>query len=340
MRVIVTGGAGYIGATTVQSLLESGHDVVVYDNLAKGHANAVPDSARLVQGEVADRERLDRLFREHRPEAVLHFAAWIEAGESMKVPERYFRNNSASTLTLLEVMLAAGVNKFIFSSTAALYGEPQRIPIQEDDPLNPTNAYGASKLLVEQMLAWFHRVHGFRYASLRYFNAAGSNGRSGELHEPESHLIPIILQAAAGKREQVSIFGTDYPTDDGTCVRDYIHVGDLADAHVLALEALDARDKLIYNLGNGKGFSVRQVIESARRITGKPIKAAESPRRPGDPAVLVASSDKIKKELKWKPRFPNLDDIIASAWEWMQQHPHGYSELAVTKSSADGHRPA
>ena len=333
MRVIVTGGAGYIGATTVQSLLESGHDVVVFDNLAKGHANAVPDSATLVHGEIGDRERLDRLFREHRPEAVLHFAAWIEAGESMKVPERYFRNNSASALTLLEAMLAAGVNKCIFSSTAALYGEPQRIPIQEDDPLNPTNAYGASKLLVEQMLAWFHRIHGFRYASLRYFNAAGSNGRSGELHEPESHLIPIILQAAVGKREQVSIFGTDYPTEDGTCIRDYIHVSDLANAHVLALEALEARDKLIYNLGNGKGFSVRQVIESARRITGRPIKAVESPRRPGDPAVLVASSDKIQKELKWKPRFPDLDDIVVSAWDWMQKHPHGYSELAVTKSS-------
>ena len=340
MRVVVTGGAGYIGATTVQSLLESGHEVVVYDNLSKGHPTAVPDSAQLVRGEIADRESLDNLFRRYRPEAVLHFAALIEAGESMKVPERYFRNNSASTLTLLESMLANGLKKFIFSSTAALYGEPERIPIQEDDPLKPTNAYGASKLLVEQMLAWLHRIHGFRYASLRYFNAAGSNGRSGELHDPESHLIPIILQAAAGKREHVSIFGTDYPTEDGTCIRDYIHVSDLADAHVLALEALESRDKLIYNLGNGKGFSVRQVIESARRITGKPIKAVEAPRRPGDPAVLVAGAEKIKQELKWAPKFPNLDEIVASAWNWMREHPHGYSELAVSKSSPDGHRSA
>jgi UDP-glucose 4-epimerase len=333
MKVIVTGGAGYIGATTVQSLLDSGHEVVVYDNLSKGHADAVPDSVPLVQGDIADRQRLDSLFREHRPDAVVHFAALIEAGESMQVPEKYFRNNSASTLTLVESMLANGVGKFIFSSTAALYGEPERIPIHEDDTLKPTNAYGESKLLVEQMLAWFHRIHGLRYSSLRYFNAAGSNGRSGELHDPESHLIPIILQAAAGKRDHVSIFGTDYPTEDGTCIRDYIHVSDLADAHVLALEALDAREKLIYNLGNGKGFSVRQVIDSARRVTGKAIQAVESPRRPGDPAVLVASSDKIKKELRWSPRYPELDDIVASAWEWMQAHPHGYAELAKTRSS-------
>ena len=317
----------------MQSLLESGHEVVVYDNLSKGHAGAVPDSVELIQGDVADRERLDRILREHRPEAVLHFAALIEAGESMRVPEKYFRNNSASTLTLLESMLANGVSKFIFSSTAALYGEPERTPIHEDDVLKPTNAYGESKLLVEHMLAWFHRIHDLRYASLRYFNAAGSNGLSGELHDPESHLIPIILQTAAGKRQHVSIFGTDYSTPDGTCIRDYIHVSDLADAHVLALEALGARDKLIYNLGNGKGFSVCEVIESARRITGKQIRAIESPRRPGDPAVLVASSDKIKQELKWKPKHPNLDEIVASAWEWMLKHPHGYAELANTRSS-------
>lgn len=333
MRVIVTGGAGYIGATTVQSLLESGHEVVVYDNLSKGHAGAIPSSARLVQGDIADREHLDSVVRDYRPEAVLHFAALIEAGESMKVPEKYFRNNSASTLTLLESMLANGIGKFIFSSTAALYGEPERTPIREDDALKPTNAYGESKLLVEHMLAWFHRIHGLRYASLRYFNAAGSNGLSGELHDPESHLIPIILQAAAGRRQHVSIFGTDYPTEDGTCVRDYIHVSDLAEAHVLALEALSVRDKLIYNLGNGKGFSVREVIESARRVTGKQIKAVASARRPGDPAVLVASSDKIRKELKWTPKHPELDDIVASAWEWMLKHPYGYAELANIRSS-------
>jgi len=333
MKVIVTGGAGYIGATTVQSLLDSGHEVVVYDNLAKGHAEAVPAGVKLIKGDVADRERLDSIFREHRPEAVLHFAAWIEAGESMQAPEKYFRNNSASTLTLLEAMLANGIRKFILSSTAALYGEPERIPIREDDSLKPTNAYGESKLLVERMLAWFHRIHGFRYASLRYFNAAGSNGRSGELHEPESHLIPLILQAASGRREHISIFGTDYPTEDGTCIRDYIHVGDLADAHVLALEALGTHDKLIYNLGNGAGFSVRQVIDAARLVTGKPIKAVEAARRPGDPAVLVASSEKIRRELGWTPKNPKLNDIVSSAWEWMQQHPRGYHELASTRSS-------
>lgn len=333
MRTLVTGGAGYIGATTVQALLDSGYEVIVYDNLSKGYAEAVPRSVRLVRGDIADRERLDRLLRDYRPEAVLHFAALIEAGESMKAPERYFSNNSASTLTLLESMLSSGVRKFIFSSTAALYGEPKRIPIQEDDELRPTNAYGESKLLVERMLPWFHRIHDMRYASLRYFNAAGSNGHSGERHDPESHLIPIILQAAAGLRDHVSIFGTDYPTEDGTCIRDYIHVSDLAEAHVLALEALGTRDKLIYNLGNGTGFSVRQVIDSARRITQKQIKVVEAARRPGDPAVLVASSERIRKELKWTPQYPKLDDIVASAWDWMEKHPRKYAEVAGTKPS-------
>ncbi len=330
MTIFVTGGAGYIGATTVDALLTAGFDVVVYDNLSKGHQEAVPARAKFIRGDVADRERLDSLFREHRPDAVMHFAASIEAGESMQAPEKYFRNNSASTLTLLESMLTNGINKFIFSSTAALYGEPERIPIVETDSLKPTNAYGESKLLVEKMLEWFNRIHGFRYASLRYFNAAGSNGNSGEAHSPESHLIPIILETALGNREQVKIYGTDYPTEDGTCVRDYIHVGDLADAHVLALEGLRTRDRLIYNLGNGKGFSVREVIDMARRITGKEIIAAQSARRPGDPAVLVASSEKIRQELGWKPRFPGLYDIVASAWEWMRKHPSGYSRQTST----------
>jgi UDP-glucose 4-epimerase len=260
----------------------------------------------------------------------MHFAAFIEAGESMQVPEKYFRNNSASTLTLLESMLSNRINKFIFSSTAALYGEPERTPIEETDVLKPTNAYGQSKLLVEQMLEWFNRIHGFRYASLRYFNAAGSNGKSGEDHSPESHLIPLVLQAAQGKREQVKIYGTDYPTEDGTCVRDYIHVGDLANAHVLALEALQKRDRLIYNLGSGTGFSVREVIDASRRITGKQIVAVESPRRPGDPAILVASSRRIRTELGWTPQFPGLADIIASAWEWMLKHPSGYSQQTAS----------
>ena len=333
MKTLVTGGAGYIGATTVQALLGAGHEVLVFDNLSKGYADAIPPQVTLLRGDVGNREQIESLLRDYHPEAVLHFAASIEAGESMKVPEKYFRNNSAATLTLLEAMLAAGVGKFIFSSTAALYGEPKRIPIQEDDELRPTNAYGESKLLVERMLTWFHRIHGLRYASLRYFNASGSNGRSGERHDPESHLIPIVLQAAAGLRELVSIFGTDYPTQDGTCIRDYIHVSDLADAHVLALEALDSRDKLIYNVGTGAGFSVREVIDSAKRITRKPIKAIEMSRRPGDPAVLVASSERIRRELNWNPKHPGLDEIVASAWEWMQAHPQLYAEPAGARRS-------
>jgi UDP-glucose 4-epimerase len=255
---------------------------------------------------------------------VLHFAGFIEAGESMRVPEKYFRNNSAATLTLLEAMVANGVEKLIFSSTAALYGEPRRIPIEETDPLEPTNVYGESKLLVERILSWFAHIHGLRYASLRYFNAAGSDGHSGECHQPETHLIPLLLKAAAGKLDSISIFGTDYPTTDGTCIRDYIHVSDLACAHVLALEALTKCSPLIYNLGNGRGFSVREVIESARRVTGRPIHVIESPRRAGDPAVLVASAEKIRRELGWVPEHPDLDSIIESAWAWMRQHPNGY----------------
>jgi UDP-glucose 4-epimerase len=243
----------------------------------------------------------------------------------MKVPEKYFRNNSANTLSLLEVLLETGVKKFVFSSTAALYGEPENIPIRETDPLRPTNAYGESKLLVERMLDWFHRIHGLRYASLRYFNAAGATEELGEAHQPESHVIPIILQVPLGKRDSVSIYGTDYPTPDGSCIRDYVHVVDLAQAHLLALEALDEKPQQIYNLGNGHGFSVREVIEAARRVTGHKIRAVEAPRRFGDPAVLVASSEKIQSELGWKPQHADLDQIISSAWNWHQKHPNGYS---------------
>jgi UDP-glucose 4-epimerase len=242
----------------------------------------------------------------------------------MKFPERFFRNNSASTLTLLEAMLAHKIRNFVFSSTAALYGDPEDIPIRETDTLKPTNAYGESKLLVERMLDWFHRIHGFRYASLRYFNAAGATAELGEAHQPESHLIPLILQVALGKRDAISIFGTDYPTHDGTCVRDYIHVADLADAHVLALQALDKASQLIFNIGNGRGFSVREVVEVARKVTGHPIPVIEAPRRPGDPATLVASSEKIKRDLGWKPRFAELEQIVSSAWEWHKKHPAGY----------------
>ena len=326
MEILVTGGAGYIGSIVSAELLRAGHEVVVYDNLSHGHRRAVPGDAAIVVGEVGDREALERAFQQHRPEAVMHFAALIEAGESMRAPERYFRNNTASSLTLLECMLQHGCRRLVFSSTAALYGNPEHTPIEEDAPLRPTNAYGESKLLVERMLAWFHRIHGLRYASLRYFNAAGGAGELGEDHQPESHLIPLVLQVALGKRPSIAIYGTDYHTPDGTCIRDYIHVLDLASAHVLALEALATRDQLIYNLGNGRGFSVRQVVETARKVTGHDIPAEDAPRRPGDSAVLVASSEKIRRELGWRPRYPELEQIVASAWEWRRAHPNGYDE--------------
>lgn len=324
-RILVTGGAGYIGSVVVAQLLSKGFEVVVLDNLCHGSRKAIPLGAKLLIADSCDRATLDRILKEQRIDAVMHFAAFIEAGESMKVPEKYFRNNSANTLTLLEAVLAHKVPRFVFSSTAALYGTPERTPIEENDPLHPTNAYGASKLLVEQMLDWFNRVHGLRYASLRYFNAAGAAGEQGEDHRPESHLIPLTLQVALGKRAHVEIYGTDYPTPDGTCVRDYIHVSDLASAHLLVLDALQQKDKLIYNLGNGRGFSVREAIETVRRVTGHSIPAREAPRRAGDPAVLVASSERIKQDLRWQPRFPDLEHIVRSAWEWRRAHPDGYA---------------
>ena len=318
MRILVTGGAGYIGGTVAQLLLNQNHQVVIYDNLSHGHRSMLPPQAEFVQGDIADRSALEEILS-HGIDGVMHFAALIEAGESMKRPELYFRNNSASTLSLLEAMLATGVNRLVFSSTAAVYGEPESTPILEDAPLRPTNAYGESKLLVEQMLTWLNRVHGFRYASLRYFNVAGAIPGRGEAHEPESHLIPLILDVALGRRPSIKVYGSDYPTHDGTCVRDYIHVQDLAHAHLLAFEALATRDRLIYNLGNGVGFTVREVIESARRVTGHPIPVVEEPRRPGDPAILIASSEKIARELGWKPKYTDLDAILASAWQWHQQ---------------------
>jgi len=324
-RVLVTGGAGYIGSVVSAQLIAKGCEVVVCDNLSHGTKKAVPAGANLIIADTADRSALDRIFQEHRFDAVMHFAAFIEAGESMQVPEKYFRNNTVNSLTLLEAMLTHKVQRLVFSSTAALYGTPERTPIQERDALRPTNAYGESKLLVEQMLAWFHRIHGLRYSCLRYFNAAGAAGDLGEDHVPESHLIPLTLQVALGKREYISIFGTDYPTPDGTCVRDYIHVSDLASAHILVLDALREHDKLIYNLGTGRGFSVREVLETARRVTGHPIPAREVARRPGDPAVLVAGSDSIKRDLRWQPEFPDLESIVRSAWDWRRTHPDGYA---------------
>jgi len=326
MRVLVTGGAGYIGSVVVGQLLAAGHEVTVLDDLSRGHRGAVPKGAELVVANLADRECLDHLFHANGIEAVLHFAAFIEAGESMKTPETFFRNNTANALSVLETMLAHGVKRFVFSSTAALFGNPIRTPIEEEDALQPTNAYGESKLLVERMLAWFQRIHGLRYASLRYFNAAGAaSPERGEAHQPETHLIPRLMLVALARQSHSEIFGTDYPTADGTCVRDYIHVSDLAEAHLLALDALERAEHLIYNLGNGKGFSVREVVEGVRRVTGHPIPVKESPRRPGDPAVLIASSEKIRRELGWNPKYSELNAILKSAWEWHRNFPDGYS---------------
>ena len=336
MKILVTGGAGYIGSTVTGFLVKKGHKAVVYDNLTHGRRDLLPAGVELIEGELSDRARLEQIFTSARNaqepfDGVLHFAALIEAGESMQRPEIFFRNNTASTLSLLEAMLQCGPRRLVFSSTAAVYGEPESIPIQEDARLVPTNPYGQSKLLVEQMLTWLNRIHGLQYASLRYFNVAGAaegpEGPAsivrGESHEPETHLIPLVLDVALGRRTSIRIYGDDYPTPDGTCIRDYIHVSDLADAHLLALAALAAESgpkaPLIYNLGNGKGFSVRDVIESARRVTGHPIPAEIHPRRPGDPAVLVASSAKAMRELGWKPRYTNLDDIIRTAWVWHQK---------------------
>jgi UDP-glucose 4-epimerase len=320
MKILVTGGAGYIGGTVARLLLEQGHAVTVYDNLCHSKRLAVSNRADFVQGDLADRTLLEATLNRGRFDGVMHFAALIEAGESMKRPEIYFRNNTASTLTLLEAMLATGHDRLVFSSTAACYGEPETTPILETAKLEPTNPYGESKLLVEHMLRWINQSHGLKCASLRYFNVAGAIDGYGEAHEPESHLIPLILDVALGRRSSIKIFGKDYPTKDGTCIRDYIHVHDLANAHLLALNALsDSRSRLIYNIGNGQGFTVLEVIDSVRRVTGRPIAVEECPRRPGDPAVLVASSEKIKSELGWKPQFAELDQIIASAWKWHQQ---------------------
>jgi UDP-glucose 4-epimerase len=319
MKILVTGGAGYIGGTVTRLLLAKGHSVTVFDNLCHSKRSAVAEGADFVLGDLADRALVEKTLQESPFDGVMHFAALIEAGESMKKPEIYFRNNTASTLTLLEAMLATNHKKLVFSSTAAVYGEPETTPIPEDAKLEPTNPYGESKLLVEHMLRWMNLIHGFRYASLRYFNVAGAIEGYGEAHEPESHLIPLILDVALGRRQNIKIFGRDYPTKDGTCIRDYIHVQDLAQAHLLALEALSEKSRMIYNIGNGQGFTVLEVIESVRRVTGKAIPVEEGERRPGDPAVLVASSEKIKAELGWKPQFAELDTIIGSAWEWHQR---------------------
>ena len=323
MNILITGGAGYIGSIVSEVCLEAGDEVTVYDNLSTGHREAVHPEARLVVGDVADEDLLRKTLRDDGIEAVIHMAGFIEAGESMRDPGKYFRNNTCRPVGLLEAMAAAGVSRFLFSSTAAIYGDPVTDILVEDHPQNPTNAYGESKLLFERILDWYDRIHGIRHAALRYFNAAGASEERGEDHHPESHLIPLVLQTALGQRPCVEIYGTDYPTPDGTCIRDYIHVRDLAEAHLLALRRLDG-ESLHYNLGNGKGYSVREVIETAREVTGIDFEVKETGRRQGDPVVLVASSVGIVEELGWQPKSPSLESIIASAWRWHSSHPGGY----------------
>lgn len=329
MAILVLGGAGYIGSHTVHALLAAGRDVVVADNLETGFRAAVPDQARFYQGDIRDRAFIDRVFDSEAIEGVIHFAANSQVGESMVKPLKYYDNNLCGTKVLLESMVAHGVGKIVFSSTAATYGEPVRVPIEETDPTVPTNCYGETKLSMEKMFHWTSLAHDLRFVSLRYFNACGAqdDGSIGEAHNPETHLIPLILQVPNGQREKISIFGDDYPTVDGTCVRDYIHVADLAQAHILALDYLLGGGKCdIFNLGNGVGFTVKQVVEEARKVTGHPIPAEIMPRRAGDPAQLIASSGKAKTVLGWKPKFDDLNTIIASAWAWHQAHPNGYGK--------------
>jgi UDP-glucose 4-epimerase len=322
VKVLVTGGAGYIGSVVASQLVEAGHETVVLDDLSKGHEEAVPEGARLVRGSLLDmdfvRETLSKGF-----DGVLHFAALSLVGESVEQPERYYRNNVCGTLNLLEAMQKAGTGRLVFSSTAAVYGEPEEVPIQETAPALPTNPYGSSKLAVDRLIGAVAEARGLAATSLRYFNVAGASGRFGEDHHPETHLIPLILKAAA-RKSSVRIFGTDYPTRDGTAVRDYIHVEDLGRAHLLALEAAGPGEHSIYNLGNGSGFSVREVVEAARDVTGKEIDAVESPRRAGDPPVLVASSERIRADLGWRPEKHELEAMISDAWTWMREHPEGY----------------
>lgn len=326
MAVLVTGGAGYIGSHAVAALLEKGEQVVIVDNLYQGHKPAIL-GGKLYEGDLRDADFLAQVFQENDIDGVIHFAANSLVGESMKDPGKYYHNNVYGTLCLLEQMQKAGVSRIVFSSTAATYGEPERVPIDEYDRTVPTNAYGETKLAMEKMIRWFDVAHGIKSVSLRYFNAAGAHesGKIGEDHSPETHLVPLVLQVALGQREQITVFGDDYPTEDGTCVRDYVHVSDLADAHILALERLrQGGESAVYNLGSGHGYSVKQVIEISREVTGHAIPAKIEARRAGDPAVLIASSDRARKELGWNPRRERLEDIITSSWNWHRQHPGGY----------------
>jgi UDP-glucose 4-epimerase len=323
MRILVTGGAGYIGSVVVEELIGDGHEVTVYDNLTKGHRSSITPGATLVEGDLLDTATLRNTLSNSNIEAVIHMAADALVGESVAAPARYYQNNLIGGLSLLEAMREAEVKRLVFSSTAAVYGEPARLPIEENDPTGPTNPYGETKLAFEKALRWYEGAYGFRYVTLRYFNAAGATQRCGEWHDPESHIIPIVLQVAAGIRDRVQIYGGDYPTRDGTCVRDYIHVVDLARAHILALGILHERSAT-YNLGcGGEGYTVNEVVEIAREVTGKAIAVQVAPRRPGDPGVLVASSARIKSELGWSPKFQDLRKIIESAWLWLEAHPNG-----------------
>ena len=325
MNIFVTGGAGYIGSATAEALLKAGHSVTVYDSLVTGHRAAVPDGANFIHADLADADALSSALSAGKFEAVMHFAAFIEAGESMKDPGRFFKNNFGNSLQLMEASVRAGVKRFVFSSTAAVYRSSDE-PLTEDSPLGPTNVYGQTKLMTEQALEWYRQIHGLHFAALRYFNACGALPGRGEAHQPESHLIPRVLQIALGNAEAATIYGTDYPTLDGTCIRDYIHLGDLVSAHLLALDALGERDRLVYNLGSGNGFSVREVIEAARTVSGHAIPVIEQARRPGDSARLVASSKRIRQELGWRPEHDNIYDILASAWDWHKSHPNGYHD--------------
>lgn len=325
MKILVTGGAGYIGSITTAELIQAGHQVIVFDNLYQGHREAIHPDASFVQGDLADHTALKQLFTTYpNIDGIMHFASYTLVGESMHHPLKYLRDNLVNASNLLEYAVAHGIHRFILSSTANLFDQPQRIPIDEQEVIVPGAPYGESKFFIERLLYWFERIYGLRFAALRYFNAAGDTPERGEDHDPETHLIPLVLQVALGQREHITIFGDDYPTRDGTCIRDYIHVVDLAQAHILAMQSLDDLGSRVYNLGNGQGFTVLEVIESARRITQHPIPHIVGPRRAGDPPVLVASSERIRRELGWQPRYPTIDAIMETAWEWHKTHPYGY----------------
>jgi len=327
VNILVTGGAGYIGSVVTEGLIKQGDRVTVFDNLYYGHRAAVHPEAIFVEGDLADRAAVKSLFDTYDVEAVMHFASYTLVGESMEQPFKYIGDNVTNGLNLLQEAVAHGVRRFILSSSASLFGDPERVPIGEEERIIPGSPYGESKHILERILHWLDHIYGFRYAALRYFNAAGASpsGERGEDHDPETHLVPRVLQVALGQRDKIGIYGDDYPTRDGTCVRDYIHVTDLAQAHILALRALDEGSRA-YNLGNGQGFTVKEVIETCREVTGHPIPAEVGPRRPGDPAVLVASSEKIRRELGWEPQYPGLRTIVGHAWEWHRTHPHGYGD--------------